>query len=109
MSKEQYLRMCEQMKQEPDWDKCPDDWEDFPNIIVEAVNIYHSMGDRIYGDVGYVGKDFTNLNLLFDLYKIKTNIEKDWILEIILFLDARQIKESQASIKAELERIKSKK
>ena len=101
--------MCEQTGEEIDWDRCPPEATDFPESIITGLNIFNSLGDRIYGDVGYVGKDFTNLNLLFDLYKIKTNIEKDWILEIILFLDARQIKESQASIKAELERIKSKK
>ena len=52
---------------------------------------------------------FANIMPLMGQLNPAENIEKDWILEIILFLDARQIKESQASIKAELERIKSKK
>jgi len=108
MSKEQYLMMCEQTGEEIDWDRCPPEIEDFPDSIHNAMNIFNSLGDRIYGDVGYIGKDFTNLNLLFDLYKIKTTPEKDWILEVMLFLETRAIKESQQQIKSEIEKMKSK-
>jgi len=100
--------MCEQTGEEIDWDRCPPEIEDFPSSIHNAMNIFNSLGDRIYGDVGYIGKDFTNLNLLFDLYKIKTTPEKDWILEVMLFLETRAIKESQQQIKSEIEKMKSK-
>ena len=33
MTKDQYLEMMEQMGEEPDWEKCPPDWEDFPDIV----------------------------------------------------------------------------
>jgi hypothetical protein len=68
--------MCEQTGQEIEWDRCPPEIEDFPNSVHTSMNIYNSLGDRIYGDVGYTGKDFTNLNLFFDLYKVDngTNI-----------------------------------
>jgi hypothetical protein len=71
------------------------------------MNIYNSLGDRIYGDVGYTGKDFTNLNLFFDLYKVE-DYAKDWIMELILFLDTRTIEESQKRLKAEIDKMKNK-
>ena len=107
MSKEQYLMMCEQTGEEIDWERCPPEIEDFPNSVHTAMNIYNSLGDRIYGDVGYTGKNFTNLNLFFELYKIES-YEKDWIMELILFLESRTIEESQKRLKAEMDKIKKK-
>ena len=83
MTKDQYLRMVEQTGEEIDWDRCPPDIEDFPESILTAINIYNSLGDRIYPDIGFVGKDFTNLSLLYDLYLIKEH-EKDWLFELLL-------------------------
>jgi hypothetical protein len=97
--------MVEQTGQEIDWEKCPPDIEDFPDSIIRAISIYNSLGDRIYPDIGFVGKDFTNLSLLYDLYLIK-EYEKDWLFELLLFLDEREIKESQKRMKSEIDRIK---
>ena len=107
MTKDQYLRMVEQTGEEIDWERCPPDEEDFPDSILTALNIYYSLGNRIYGDVGYVGKDFTNLPLLYDLYKVQ-EYQKDWIFELLLFLDNRAIEESQRRMKAEYDKIKRK-
>ena len=108
MTKDQYLRMVEQTGEEIDWDRCPPEAEDFPESTVTAVNIFHSLGDRIYGDVGYVGKDFTNLDVLLENYCVTTNAEKDWCLEVILHLDKRQIVASQKKLKAEIDKIRKK-
>ena len=51
MTKDQYLEMMDQMEEEPDWEKCPPDWEDFPELTVKTMNIFYSMGDRIYPDI----------------------------------------------------------
>ena len=107
MTKDQYLRMVEQTGEEIDWERCPPDEEDFPDSILTALNIYYSLGNRVYGDVGYVGKDFTNLPLLYDLYKVQ-EYQKDWIFELLLFLDNRAIEESQRKMKAEYDKIKRK-
>lgn len=108
MSKDQYLRMVEQTGEEIDWDRCPPELNDFPDSIHTAVEIYTSLTDRVYGDVGYTGKDFTNLKFLYELYYIKEQSEKDWIFEILLFLDRREIKESQRQIKAQVDKAKRK-
>ena len=107
MTKDQYLRMVEQTGEEIDWEKCPPEIEDFPDSVHTAMNIYNSLGDRIYPDVGFTGKDFTNLSLLYDNYYIE-EYEKDWIFELLLFLDSNNIKESQKRIKSEIDRIKRK-
>ena len=80
--------MCEQTGQEIDWEKCPVEWEDFPLPVLTAVNIYNSLGNRVYGDVGFVGKDFT--------------------FEIVMFMEGRQIEQSQRKLKAELNKVKKK-
>jgi len=107
MSKDQYLEMMHQMGEEPDWEKCPPDWEDFPDIIITCVNIFNSMGDRVYPDIGYIGKDFTNFNFLLKLYKIK-KWQEDFVMETILLLDSRAIEISQKKLKSEYDRIKRK-
>jgi len=106
MTKEQYLMMCEQTGQDIDWERCPPDMEDFPETVLTSLNIFNTLGDRIYGDVGYIGKDFTNLPFIFDLYYIKEQYQKDWIFEVLLFLDNRTIEESRKQIKASYDKMK---
>ena len=45
--------MCEQTGQDIDWERCPPDMEDFPETVLTSLNIFNTLGDRIYGDVGY--------------------------------------------------------
>ena len=99
--------MCEQTGEEINWEKCPPEIEDFPTSILTALNIFESLGIRVYPDVGYVGRDYTNLNLLYDLYNVEKH-QEDWIFELLLFLDSRAIEESQQKLKAEMDRIKRK-
>jgi len=99
--------MCEQTNMEIDWDRCPPEVEDFPESVLTAINIFNTLGDRVYGDVGYIGKDFTNLNFVLNMYKIEEH-EEDWQFELLTFLDRRAIKASQKQIKAEYDKIKKK-
>ncbi|ASF00135.1 hypothetical protein [uncultured virus] len=107
MTKDQYLEMMDQMNEEPDWDKCPPDWEDFPELVVTCVNIYHSMGDRIFPDVGFIGKDYTNFKFLLENYGIEEH-QKDFVFDTLLWLDSRAIEASQKRLKAEYDRMKRK-
>ena len=107
MTKDQYLRMVEQTGEEIDWEKCPPEMEDFPDSVHIAISIYNSLGDRMYPDIGYVGKDFTNLSLLYKNYYVVEH-QKDWIFELLLFLDSSNIKESQRRLKSEMDKIRRK-
>jgi len=108
MTKDQYLRMCEQTGEEIDWEKCPPEVEDFPESVISAMSIYNGLGNRVYPDVGYIGKDFTNLDYLYNFYRIKETIEKEWIFEILQFLDSRNIEHSQKAIKAQHDKLRKK-
>jgi|TARA_R110000822_G_scaffold31195_4_gene90369 hypothetical protein len=107
MSKDQYLEMMEQMGEEPDWEKCPPDWEDFPEVVLSALNIFNSMGDRVFPEIGYIGKDYTNFDFLLEHYKVEIH-NKDITLETILHLDSRAIEKSQRQLKAEYDKMKRK-
>lgn len=100
--------MCEQTGEEVDWERCPPDSEDFPQSVLQSINIFNMLGDRIYGDVGYIGKDFTNLPFLFKQYFIKEQQQQDWIFELLLFLDTRAIEESRKQIKASYDKMNKK-
>ena len=108
MTKDQYLRMVEQTGEEIDWDRCPPDVEDFPPIIIDAMNIFNSLGNRIYPDVGYMGKDYTNLSAMKDLYGIQEH-QEEYLMDILIFLDFRNVEESRKSIKAQMDKMKNKK
>lgn len=98
--------MVEQTGEEIDWERIPPEYEDFPACVHQALNIYNSLGNRIYPDVGYIGKDFTNLDLLLNLHQINTPNEIEWQMELLLFLDGRSVTESQKAIKNEMKKMK---
>ena len=64
MTRDRYLKMCEQMGQEPIEDEIPPDWEDFPTIAIQALTTFSDLGDRVVPDVGYMGKDFHKLTYI---------------------------------------------
>jgi hypothetical protein len=99
--------MVEQTGEEIDWERCPPEVEDFPDSIHTALQIYNSLGDRVYPDVGFTGKDFTNLSFLYKDYYVE-EYEKEWIFEIMMFMDNHNIKASQKAIKSEYDKIKKK-
>lgn len=64
------------------------------------------LGDRIVADIGYLGKDYSNLSILMDAYEIE---DKEFFLEIINWLDSRAIKQSAEHMKRERDKLKRKK
>lgn len=107
MTAERYFEMQEQMGQPIEEDKIPPDMNDFPEIVGCAIEIYNRLGDRVYPEIGYIGKDYTNLNLYMKIYEIEEK-ETDFLLEIIEWLDARAIKKSQEQLKREYDKMKRK-
>lgn len=97
--------MQEQLGKEPDPEKCPAGIEDFPEVVINAIEIFNSLGDRVYPEVGYTGKDYTNLEFLLKVYNIE---DKELIYSILLRLDSHAIKKSQEQIKREYDKVKRK-
>ena len=95
----------EQLGKEPIEEELPPDFDDFPEIVIDAVSTFNMLGDRVYPEIGYVGKDYTNLNVYMDLYQIE---DKEFFLEILHWLDSRAIKKSSDQVKREYEKLKRK-
>lgn len=105
MTRNKYLTMCEQLGKEPNDDEIPPDWEDFPEVMQHAINSFNQLGDRVYPEIGFVGKDYTNLNHYLEIYDVN---DKEFFLEIISWLDSRAIKKSSENLKRQYDKLKRK-
>ena len=105
MTRDRYLDMMEQLGKEPHSDEIPPGWEDFPDIVTDAVQTFNLLGDRIYPEIGYVGKDYTNLNHFIEVYGID---DREFFLEVLSWLDSRAIKKSSEQLKKEYDKLKRK-
>jgi len=103
MTRDKYLDMMEQLGKEPIEEEIPPDWEDLPEIVVQAVSAFNMLGDRAYPEIGYTGKDYTNLSHYIDIYGIE---DKEYFLELLAWLDARAIKQSSEMMKREYDKLK---
>lgn len=97
--------MCEQLGQQPDYDKIPPDIEDFPEEVQSAIVTFAKLGDRVVADVGYMGKDYSALPMHMDLLGVQNRVI---FVETILRLDERMIKKSQEEMRREREKLKRK-
>ena len=105
MTRDRYLDMMEQLGKDPSPAEIPPDFEDLPEIVGIAVQTFNSLGDRVYPEIGYVGKDYTNLPFFLDIHGID---DKEFFLEILSWLDSRAIKESSEKLKKEYDKLKRK-
>lgn len=96
MTKEKYLDICEQMGKEPNEDRCPPDLEDFPHSVQSAILIFNKLGDRIYPDIGFIGKDYGVLADYRSIYKIDPDDEL--FLETLTRLETYMINKSQEQL-----------
>lgn len=71
MTKERYLEMMEQMGAEPKEEEIPPDSSDFLSDTLTVFEINGHLRDIWDGMSGsYMGKDFSTLPILFDIYEI---------------------------------------
>ena len=105
MTRERYFKMCEQLGKEPIEDEIPPDWEDFPNIVISALTTFSQLGNRMAPDIGYLGKDFTNLPYYTSIHGVE---DEELFLEILTFLESRAINTSQEQLKKERDKLKRK-
>lgn len=105
MTKERYFEMMEQLGNDPVEEEIPPSWEDFPDEILDAIAIFNLLGDRVYPDIGYVGKDYSNLEYLSKIYKVDN---QEILVQVLDFLDSRAIKKSSEDIKKERDKLKRK-
>ena len=107
MTRDRYFEMQEQMGHEAEEDRIPPDMEDLPELVHLAFDIFNRMGDRVYPEIGYIGKDYTKLNTYLKVYGIE-EVDRDFLLQIIEWLDSRAIKQSAETLKREYAKLKRK-
>lgn len=95
----------DQLGKEPVAEEIPPSFEDLPDIMVHAVTTFNSLGDRMYPEIGYTGKDYTNLPFFIDMYGIE---DTEFFLEVLSWLDSRAVKESSEQLKKEYDKLKRK-
>jgi len=72
MDIDKYLRICEELGEEPDPQKMPPDPSEFPEEVQVAFFISEMLEDNWEGMSGtYMGKLYHNLEYLFDLYEVE--------------------------------------
>jgi hypothetical protein len=103
MTRDRYLDLCEQMGNKPIEDEIPPDWDDFPEIVNICVATFNQLGDRVQADIGYIGKDYTNVNQFMDLYGVD---DKEFFFRLLSFLDNRAIKKSSEELKRQHDKLK---
>lgn len=106
MTKDKYLQIREQLGREPLEEECPPDLEDFPITVQNALITYNKLGDRVYPDVGYIGKDFSTINLHME---ILNEDNKELFLETLVRLDAIMIEKSAKELKKQRDKAMKKK
>lgn len=102
MSLETYLKVCEQLGQEPDPNRMPPTAEDFPYEVQVAFFIHDMLPPKIEGMSGtYMGRDINPLSFLYDIYEVE---DKKCITDMIMRINTKYINHFQK--KADVERKK---
>ena len=88
MTKDQYYEMCDMLGNEPNPEEVPVEFDDLPNIVQQALEIYGYLPDRWEGmSATFMGKDYSIVFELFTTYEIELNIEKRLLLRIMSVID----------------------
>ena len=69
------------MKTEPVEDQIPPSLEDFSIDFQVCFDILEGLDDTWCGSTGlYLGKDFTNINYIFELYNVHKSLHLEYLL-----------------------------
>ena len=69
---DKYLRICEELNQEPDPTKMPVSPADLPYEAQLAFFVYSFLPDRWEGMSGtYLGKDWSSISVIFEVFEIE--------------------------------------
>ena len=85
MTQDRYLEMMEQLGRDPVPEEMPPDITDLPDVMQVAMATFNMLGDRVYPDIGYIGKDYANLKYYIEIHKIE---DVEFFLEILNWLDS---------------------
>ena len=91
---DKYLRVCEQLGEEPDPEKMPPSRDWLPYEVQMAFSIHDLLPDRWDGASGsYFGKDLSALGTILDIYEVEDKKQCVFWLKNIEALNSRSINE----------------
>lgn len=97
MTKVQYFEMCDALGTEPVDSEIPVEIDDFPQEVQQAIAVYYRLRDEWDTMNGvYLGKSYTGLGEIFDIFEIERE-DRKLFLEWISALDAARSKVIEAS------------
>ncbi len=89
MTRDAYFEMCELLGEQPDPDQIPVEFEDLPDVVQQALEIYSFLPDRWEGmSATFMGKDYTIVFELFNTYNIDDSSDKRLLLRIMSVIDS---------------------
>ena len=92
ISLETYLRICEQLEEEPDPERMPIDESMFPVEVQFSFLLHSLLPERWDGMSGsYLGKDWSALGTLLDVYDIEHRKVVTYFLKYIDIFNANGI------------------
>ena len=99
MTKAQYYEMCEMLGSEPIASEIPVEINDFPELVQTAFTLYYMLRD-IWDPMGgnYLGKDYSIVFNLFDLYNIDPQ-DRLLAMGLLQFVDSVRSKTIAEKIK----------
>jgi hypothetical protein len=101
MSKDAYFEMCEQLGEEPLEHEIPLELSDFPELVQQCFVMYGILSDN-WDSMGgnYLGKDYSIVFKLFDIYQVSDPSEKLLSLDFMQHIDNVRAKLISDKIKA---------
>jgi len=92
MTKDRYFEMCEALNTEPIEDEIPVEYDDFPDMVQEAIGVYYKLRDEWDSFNGtYMGKSYVGLAEILDILEVEKS-DRKYILEWITVLDSTRSK-----------------
>lgn len=88
MSKDAYYEMCDALSMDPVEEDIPLEYSDFPYLVQTCFLMYSKLRD-VWDPMGgnYLGKDYSIIFKLFDLYYVEDQEERILALDILQTMD----------------------
>ena len=81
---EKYLKICEELGEEPDPERMPPDASVFPLEVQVAFFVYNHLSDRYEGMSGtYLGKEWGPCFKLFELFEVEDTVVTHFFMKMI--------------------------
>lgn len=105
MTKEAYFEMCEALNADPVEKDIPLEQADLLPDVLLAYNIYSLLAPKFDSFAGvYHGKDYSNLSLLFNMYEVTPEYQREYF-KIILTIDGIDSEQINAKLQQKASKI----